>query len=115
MKKFISIDEYHASFDDSQRNMMQQLRTAIKKAAPKAEEHISYNMPSFKQGRVLCYYAAHRNHIGFYPTAGAILALKKELKDYVFSKGAVQFSIGKKIPVMLVQKLVKSRLKIIAG
>ncbi len=115
MKKFISIDEYHAAFDEPQQAMMQQLRSAIKKAAPNAEEQISYNMPSFKQVKVVCYYAAYRNHIGFYPTSGPIKELKSELGNYVFSKGAVQFPIGKKIPVMLVKKLVKSRLKIIGG
>ncbi len=115
MKKFTSIDEYHAAFDESHRVMMQQLRMAIRSAAPKAVEQISYNMPSFKQGKVVCYYAAHRNHIGFYPTSGPIKELGAELSKYVFSKGAVQFPIGKKVPVMLVKKLVRSRLRIIEG
>ena len=115
MKKFRSIDEYHAQFGEPQFSLMQQLRTAIKQAAPAAIEHISYNMPAFKSGKVICYYAAYKNHIGFYPTPGPLITLKDELAGYSFSKGAIQFPITKKIPVTLVKKLVKARLKMIGN
>lgn len=111
MKKFRSIDEYQAAFEEPQRSLMQQLRQAILQAAPSATEEISYNMPSFRKGKPVCYYAAYKHHIGFYPTPGPIKELKDELKDYVFSKGAVQFPVTRKIPVTLVKKLVKARLK----
>jgi uncharacterized protein YdhG (YjbR/CyaY superfamily) len=114
-KKFHSIDEYHAAFQDPQHSLMQNLREAILAAAPGASEGISYNMPAFKKGKVLCYYAAYKNHIGFYPTSAPIQQLKDELKNFVFSKGAVQFPINKKIPVGLVKKLVRARLKMIAN
>ncbi|MBL0233985.1 MAG: DUF1801 domain-containing protein [Chitinophagaceae bacterium] len=115
MKRFTSIHDYHKSFGEPQRSLMQDLRAIIQQAAPDAVEQISYNMPSFKKGKVICYYAAYKNHIGFYPTSGPIEALKQELANYQFSKGAVQFPITKKIPVGIVKKLVKARLKMIGS
>jgi uncharacterized protein YdhG (YjbR/CyaY superfamily) len=108
--KFSSIDEYHAGFPEEKQKLMRQLRAAIKAAAPKATECISYNMPAFKQEKVLCYYAAHKNHIGFYPTSAPIAALKDELKKYKTSKGAIQFPLTKSIPSTLVKKILKHRL-----
>ncbi len=109
--KFKTIDAYHASFTTDVRNILDQMRSAIKQAAPNAEETISYNMPAFKMNKILVYYAAYKNHIGFYPTPSPINALKDELSKYKVSKGAIQFPIDKSLPLTLIKKIVKLRVK----
>lgn len=107
--KFTSIDEYHESFPVEIQILLGQLRDVIRKAAPKATETISYNMPAFRQEKVLVYYAAYKNHIGFYPTPGPLNVFSEELKKYKSSKGAVQFPIDEKLPAALIRKMVKFR------
>lgn len=108
-KKFSTIDEYHANFSKDVQQVLESLRQTIKKSAPKAEETISYNMPAFKLEGMLVFYAANKNHIGFYPTPSAIIAFKKELEKYETSKGAIQFPIDKKLPLTLIKSIVKFR------
>ena len=83
----------------------------LKKAAPGAEELISYNMPAFKLHGVLVYYAGYKNHIGFYPTGSAITAFEKELSGYKTSKGTVQFPLETSLPLPLITRIVKFRVK----
>ncbi len=109
--KAINIDEYIAAFPKDVQKTLQQLRITIQKAAPKAEEVISYQMPAFKQNGVLVYFAAYKNHIGFYPTASGIRVFKDEISGYKNSKGAVQFPIDKPLPIQLISKMVKFRVK----
>jgi uncharacterized protein YdhG (YjbR/CyaY superfamily) len=109
-KKYTTVDEYHKQFSGVVRIALDDLRTTIKKAAPHAAEVISYNMPAFRQGSVLVYYAANKEHIGFYPTSSPIVVFKDELKNYKTSKGAIQFPLDKPIPKTLVKKIVKFRL-----
>ena len=110
-KKFQSVDKYIATFPTGTQKLLSELRATIKQAAPKAEEVISYNMPAFKQNRVLVYYAGYAKHIGFYPTSSPMKVFKKELEDYKTSKGAIQFPIDKAIPKTLVKNIVKFRMK----
>jgi uncharacterized protein YdhG (YjbR/CyaY superfamily) len=109
--KFTTIDEYHSQFTPEIQSVLKSIRKAIKQAAPKAAEVISYNMPAFKQNDVLVYYAANKNHIGFYPTAKPIEVFKEDLKDYTTSKGAIQFSLAKKLPIALIKKITKYRVE----
>ena len=81
----------------------------IKKAAPQAEEVISYGMPAFKMYRMLVWFAAHSKHIGFYPGASGIEAFKKELSIYKGAKGSVQFPFDQPLPLGLITKIVKFR------
>lgn len=106
-----TIDEYIKTFSPEVQVILQKMRQTIHKAAPEATEIISYGMPAFKLNGILVYFAAHRNHIGFYPTASGIEAFKKELSDYKSSKGAVQFPLDKPIPYDMVKKIVKLRVK----
>lgn len=108
-KKYSTIDEYHAEFPKAVQGSLKELRSAISQAAPESEEVISYNMPAFRQNGILVYYAAYKEHIGFYPTASPIRAFKEDLKKFKTSKGAIQFPIGQKIPASLVKKIVKFR------
>jgi uncharacterized protein YdhG (YjbR/CyaY superfamily) len=109
-KKYKDINEYHAAQADPIRKMLEDLRRAIKQAAPKATETISYGMPAFRQNKILVYYAVNKNHLGFYPTPGPIAYFKKELANYNTSKGAIQFPLNKALPLSLIKKIVKFRL-----
>lgn len=109
-KKYKDIDEYHASQPADIRKTLEQLRQAIRKAAPMATETISYGMPAFRQNKILVYYALNKEHIGFYPTPNPIVYFKKEIEQYNTSKGAIQFPIDKPLPLSLIKKIVKFRL-----
>jgi len=109
-QKYSDIDEYHASQPAGVREMLEQLRQAIRKAAPMATETISYGMPAFRQNKILVYYALNKEHIGFYPTPNPIVHFKKELEKYSTSKGAIQFPVDKPLPLILIKKIVKFRL-----
>lgn len=105
-----TIDEYIAEFPKDVQKKLTELRDTIRKAAPKAEEKISYAMPTFALHGNLVHFAAYKNHIGFYPAPRAIAAFKKELSKYEGSKGTVQFPIDEPIPLSLIKKMVKYRI-----
>jgi uncharacterized protein YdhG (YjbR/CyaY superfamily) len=106
-----NIDEYIATFPKDVQTILEELRTTIRKAAPGAEELISYQMPAFKYQGMLVYFAAYKKHIGFYPTPSGIEAFRKELSVYEGAKGSVQFPIGNPLPLNLISKIVKYRVK----
>lgn len=85
--------------------------TTIIDAVPTATETISYGMPAFRQNKVLVYYVVHKEHIGFYPTPRPISVFKKELAKYKTSKGAIQFPIPEPLPLSLIKKIVKFRVR----
>src|SRR6202142_1214448 len=104
-----SIDEYIAAFPQEIQKILQELTATIKAAAPKAYEKISYQMPAFDLKGNLVWFAAYKNHIGFYPMPSGIQAFKKEFSVYEGSKGAIRFPIDKPLPLKLVSKVVKFR------
>ncbi len=108
--KIATVEEYFAKLPESARTLMETMRSTIRKAAPNATEVISYGMPAFKQHGVLVYYAAWKEHIGFYPLPSALMEFKKELSAYEGSKGAVQFPFSKPLPVDLITQMVQFRL-----
>jgi len=105
-----SVDEYLAALPEDTRATLEKIRKAVKAAAPKAAEVISYQMPMYKQNGMLVGFAAFKNHCSFFPGAKPIATYKDELKAYKTSKGTIQFPIGKPLPAALVKKLVKMRL-----
>lgn len=110
-KKYKTVNEYHSAFPPTTRKKLKELNAAIKKAAPGAEEMISYNMPAFKLHGPLVYYAGYKNHIGLYPTGSGIAAFTKELAGYKTSKGTVQFPLEASLPLSLITRMVKFRVK----
>jgi len=110
-KQFKSMDEYIGTFPKIVQDILEKLRQTIRKSAPKAEEAISYQIPTFKLNGNLVHFAAYKNHIGFYPTPSGIEAFKKELSSYEISKGTIKFPINKPIPFDLVRKIVEYRVK----
>lgn len=106
---FQSIDEYIATFPAGIQAILEELRAAIRAAAPDAEERISYQMPAFALHGNLVYFAAAKHHIGFYPTSSGIAAFQQELSAYEGSKGAVRFPIGQPLPLDLIRRMVEFR------
>jgi uncharacterized protein YdhG (YjbR/CyaY superfamily) len=106
---FQSIDAYIATFPEDVQARLEAIRATIKAAAPDAEERISYQMPAFALNGNLVYFAAGKNHIGFYPTASGIAAFQDELAGYESSKGAIRFPYNKPLPLELISKIVQFR------
>ena len=106
-----TIDAYLATLPTDQRVALKRLRTIIRAAAPKAEECISYQIPSFRQDGMLVGFGATANHCTFFVMSSSILkGFTKELKGYETGKGSIQFQPAKPLPVALVRKLVKARM-----
>lgn len=106
-----NIDEYIAAFPKSTQKVLEKLRAVIKKAAPGATETISYQIPTFRLGINLVHFAGWKNHIGFYPGAAGIEIFKDDLASYEVTKGTVKFPIGQPLPVELITRIVKFRVK----
>ena len=103
--KASSVAEYFSWQSETIQEKLQSIRETIAAVVPDAKEVISYHMPAFKTSEVLVYYAAMKNHIGFYPQSEAIVAFKKELAPYKTSKGAIQFPLDKPIPLDLIRDI----------
>ena len=106
-----SIDEYIAGFPPDVQDILQQIRTTIRKAAPQAEEAISYQMPTFKLEGNLVHFAAFKNHVGLYPTPSGTERFQAELSPYETGKGSIRFPLDKPIPYGLISRIVKFRVK----
>jgi len=104
-----SIDEYILQFPHEVQEILKKLREVVKEAAPEAEEKISYQMPTFYLHGNLVHFAAHKNHIGSYPTPNGIDVFKNKLSEYKGAKGSVQFPLEKPIPYELISEIVKFR------
>lgn len=111
MKPIKTIDDYIAVFPENVQEILQKIRETIQAAAPEAEEVISYQMPTFKLNGNLVHFAAFKNHIGFYPVPSSIEKFKKELSRYKGAKGSVQFPLDKPMPLTLIDKIVKFRVR----
>lgn len=105
------VETYIDGFPPEVQKKLHQLRSVIKKAAPKAEESISYMMPAYKFHGPLVYFGGYQKHIGFYPTGSGIAPFKKEIEMYKSSKGAVQFPLDQPLPLKLIEKMVKYRVR----
>ena len=103
------IDEYISFFPKEIQVKLKEMRATIQKAAPKAEEAISYMIPTFRLHGNLVHFAAFKNHIGFYPGAAGIAAFQKEFTGYETSKGTVQFPLDKPLPLKLITAITKFR------
>jgi uncharacterized protein YdhG (YjbR/CyaY superfamily) len=110
-KDFKTIDEYIATFPKDVQVILKEFRREVREAAPNSEETISYQMPAFKQNGILVWFAAFKNHIGFFPKVSAIEAFKDELSGYELSKGTIRFPLNKPIPFDLVKRIVMFRVK----
>ena len=110
MKKPKDFNQYMSSYPIETQRVLKQLRKTIKQAAPQAEEVISYGMPAYKMNGMLVYFSAHAKHIGLYPRPSGP-EFKKELSTYKGGKGTVQFPLDKPLPLSLITKIVKFKVR----
>ena len=107
---YTSVEQYIESFPKDLQLLLNQVRAIIKKNAPKAIESIAYGMPAYKtQGKALVYFAAFKNHIGFYATPTGHEAFQEALSKYKQGKGSVQFPLDQPIPIDLIAEIVAFR------
>lgn len=105
------VTTYIANCPAKVQEVLEKLRSTIQKAAPEAEELISYKMPAYKYHGMLVYFAAFKNHIGFYATPTGHKKFEKELAPYKQGKGSVQFPLDQPLPFPLIAKIVKFRVQ----
>ena len=111
-KKITSVDEYIANFPVETQAHLNHIRKIILETAPMALESISYGMPGYKtNGKPLVYFAAYKNHIGFYATPTGHSEFSKELSNYKMGKGSVQFPLDQPIPFDLIGRMVEFKVK----
>jgi uncharacterized protein YdhG (YjbR/CyaY superfamily) len=113
LEKPKSVDAYFAGLEGEPRAALLRLRETIAAAAPGADEGITYGMPGFLvDGKGLVGYMAFQDHYSLFPMGPqAIEAHREELGDLVTGKGTISFAYGKRLPVTLVKKVVKTRLE----
>ena len=105
------IDEYISQFSTDVNEILSNIRTTIRNAAPDAEEVISYQMPAFRQHGILIYFAAWKEHIGLYPPISGDAAIEKAAAQYAGPKGNLQFQLNKPISYNLIKRIVRLRVK----
>lgn len=111
MKTVKNVDEYIANTPKNVQERLKKIRKAIKKLAPDAKETIAYGIPTFTLNGNLVHFAGYEHHIGFYPTPSGIEVFRKELSVYKGAKGSVQFPLDKPLPLDLIVKIVRFRVK----
>jgi uncharacterized protein YdhG (YjbR/CyaY superfamily) len=104
-------NDYLNRFPRDVQQRLKQMRLTIKEAAPQSKETISYGIPAFTLNGMLVWFAAFKNHLGFYPRTSAIAAFKEELSIYKGAKGSAQFPFDKPLPLPLISRMVKFRVK----
>lgn len=111
MNTTINVDAYILLYSGEVAARLQAMRTLILSVAPTATESMSYGMPYYFLNGRLVYFAACKNHIGFYPMPETISMFEKELQEYTYSKGAVQFPHHKPLPMSLIKRMVLARVQ----
>lgn len=110
-RKPIDIDGYISQFPADVQAILRDVREVIHRAAPDAEETISYQMPAFRQCGILIYFAAWKSHIGLYPPISGDKAIEKAVARYAGPKGNLQFPLDEPMPLALIERVVKLRVK----
>lgn len=106
-----SVSEYIEAAPDAARRKLREMRACIRKAAPDATEGLKWGMPAFSYKRILVTFAAHKSHIGFYPTPSAVRAFAKELSKFNTARGSIQFPLEKPLPLPLIRKITAFRVR----
>ncbi|MEY2692255.1 MAG: hypothetical protein RIT03_645 [Bacteroidota bacterium] len=101
------VTAYIEKFPEQTQAHMHLLRALFFEMIPEVQEVISYQMPAYKKGKIIGYFAGYKNHIGFYPTATGIKAFEGELSPYNWSKGAIQFPLDQPLPLELIRKIIQ--------
>jgi uncharacterized protein YdhG (YjbR/CyaY superfamily) len=105
------ITEYISAAPKAAQKKLREMRACIRKAAPGAEEGLKWGMPAFSYRRILVTFAAHKHHIGFYPTPSAVSAFAKDLSKFATARGSIQFPLDKPLPLTLIRKIAAFRVR----
>lgn len=113
MKAYTTVKEYLKEVPEDKLAALEKLRKTIRSVVPNAEECISYGMPTFKYfNKSLVGYAAFKKHCSLFPYNSTLVKkYAEELKEYKTSKGTIQFTVDKPLPILLIKKIVKERMK----
>jgi len=106
-----SITEYIDAAPKEAQKKLREMLACIRKSAPEAKESLKWGMPAFSYRRILVTFAAHKTHIGFYPTPSAVSAFAKELSKFVTAKGSIQFPLEKPLPLELIGEITAFRVR----
>jgi uncharacterized protein YdhG (YjbR/CyaY superfamily) len=109
--KDMTIDDYIAECSPEAQRVLEKIRRIVRKAAPEAEERLSYQMPAFALNGMLIYFAAFKNHIGIFPPVKGDAKLQKDTAAYRGPKGNLKFPLDEPMPYELIGRIVRSRLK----
>lgn len=110
--KIQTVDEYIGQYEGKTRQILTELRNAIREAAPDAKEKMAWSMPLYSQNGFLVQFAEHKKHIGFYCSPAAIAFFKEELLNYKTNeKNTIQFPIDQELPLELIKRIVQLRLE----
>jgi uncharacterized protein YdhG (YjbR/CyaY superfamily) len=110
--KATTIDEYIDGFPDDTKKVLKRIRSIVKKIIPKAEETISYGIPTFKlNDSYVVYFAGFKKHVSVYPTPSGSATFEKQLAPYRSGKGTAKFELGKPIPEKLIIEIVKQNFR----
>jgi uncharacterized protein YdhG (YjbR/CyaY superfamily) len=106
-----SISEYINAAPKEAQKKLREMRACIRTSAPRAKESLKWGMPAFSYRRILVTFAAHKNHIGFYPTPSAVRAFAKELSKFATARGSIQFPLKKPLPLPLIRQITAFRVR----
>jgi uncharacterized protein YdhG (YjbR/CyaY superfamily) len=106
-----SITEYIDAAPKEAQKKLREMRACIRASAPGAKESLKWGMPAFSYERILVTFAAHKNHIGFYPTPSAVSAFTKELSKFTTARGSIQFPLEDPLPLALIRKITAFRVR----
>src|SRR5260370_42601115 len=106
-----SISEYINAAPKEAQKKLREMRACIRTSAPRAKESLKWGMPSFSYRRILVTFAAHKNHIGFYPTPSAVKAFSDDLRGFHTARGSIQFPLEKPLPLALIRKITAFRVR----
>ena len=105
------VEAYIAKAPKEVQPKLEEIRKAIRQVAPAAAESITYRMPYYSYKGRLAWFALMKTHIGLYLRPPVIPKHPRELAAYKTTKSAVHFPLDKKLPIALIKKLVKARMK----
>ena len=106
-----TIAEYIKAAPKETQKKLREMVACIREAAPGAEEGLKWGMPAFSYKRILVTFAAFKHHIGFYPTPSAVKAFEKNLSKFKTAKGSIQFPLENPLPLSLISKITRFRVK----
>lgn len=111
MKSYSNTEEYIEAFPKEVQKLLKEIRSTIKKAAPDAKEKIAYGIPTFTHHGNLVHFGGFKDHISFFPGGSPVEHFKNELTKYKTSKGTIQFPLDEPLPVDLIKRIVKFRMR----